>query len=160
MCCAVHRAVQLNDNQGGNLTMNKNRLFAVITVLVLCAAMLAGCGKSEFGLSENTDKLMTINAENAAKDSYFMVGSLEVGEGEQINITGDLEKGTVKVEIVAGPSESIEEVPDTEAEAIITANISGADGASGTVEPGSYMLRATCTEKATGTVVVEVTPAQ
>ncbi len=90
-----------------NLTMNKNRLFAVITVLVLCATMLAGCGKSEFGLSENE-----------------------------------------------------EEVPDTEAEAIITANISGADGASGTVEPGSYMLRATCTEKATGTVVVEVTPAQ
>ena len=45
-------------------------------------------------------------------------------------------------------------------EATLTANLHAADGASGTVEPGNYSLKAVCLEKATGTVTVEVVPAE
>ena len=102
---------------------------------------------------------MTITAENADKDSFFMVGSLEVADGEQIAITSSLTKGSVRVEIVGTPEEqSIDQIPDMNAEATLTADLKSTDSVSGTVETGTYMLKATCLEKATGTVLVEVTP--
>ena len=93
-----------------------------------------------------------------------MVGSLEVEEGEEISITGELDKGAVTVEIVAAPAEEHkEDEPDLNAEAILTANLDssseGTDTISGTMDAGSYMVRATCEEKATGTIMVEVKPA-
>ena len=139
--------------------MKRNTIAAVI-VLVLVALMLSGCGKSEFGMSENSEKRMTITAEKAGKDSFFMVGSLEVAEGEQIVITSNLEKGKVRVEIIGAPAEqSIDEVPDMDGEPAMAADVSGTDETSDTVPAGSYMLKATCLEKATGTVQIEVLPA-
>ena len=43
---------------------------------------------------------MTITAQNADKDAFFMVGSLDVADGEQIDISANLTKGSVRVEIV------------------------------------------------------------
>ena len=121
--------------------------------------VLTACGKSEFGVSENTEKKMTITAENADKDAFFMVGSLEVADGEPIAITSNLTKGSVRVEIVGTPEEqSIDQIPDMNAEATLTADLKSTDSVSGTVEAGTYMLKATCLEKATGTVLVEVSP--
>ena len=138
--------------------MKRNCAFAVIMVMVL-ALMLTGCGKSEFTMTENTGKLMSIKAENAGRDDFFMVGSLEVADGEQIVITSELAKGTIRVEIIGTPEEqSIDELPDTDGEPTITANAHGSDQVSGTVPAGSYMLKATCLEKATGTVRIEVLP--
>ena len=131
----------------------------MIIALVLSMLVLTACGKSEFGLSENTEKKMTITAENADKDALFMVGSLEVADGEQIAITSNLTKGSVRVEIIGTPEEqSIDQIPDMNAEATLTADLKSTDSVSGTVETGTYMLKATCLEKATGTVLVEVTP--
>lgn len=131
----------------------------MIIALVLSMLVLTACGKSEFGLSENTEKKMTITAENADKDAFFMVGSLEVADGEQIAITSNLTKGSVRVEIIGTPEEqSIDQIPDMNAEATLTADLKSTDSVSGTVEAGTYMLKATCLEKATGTVLVEVTP--
>lgn len=139
--------------------MKRMTSFTMIIALVLSMLVLTACGKSEFGLSENTEKKMTITAENADKDSFFMVGSLEVADGEQIAITSNLTKGSVRVEIVGTPEEqSIDQIPDMNAEATLTADLKGTDSVSGTVEAGTYMLKATCLEKATGTVLVEVTP--
>ena len=141
--------------------MKRRNIFAVITLLVVLVLMLTACGKSEFGLSENTEKLMTITAEKADKDAFFLVGSLEVADGEQIEITSDLSKGTIRVEIIGAPAEqSIDEIPEMDGDATITADLSGTDGTSGTVPAGSYMLKATCLEKATGTIRIEVKPAQ
>ena len=139
--------------------MKRMTSFTMIIALVLSMLVLTACGKSEFGLSENTEKKMTITAENADKDAFFMVGSLEVADGEQIAITSSLTKGSVRVEIVGTSEEqSIDQIPDMNAEATLTADLKSTDSVSGTVEAGTYMLKATCLEKATGTVLVEVTP--
>ena len=137
----------------------KRRFFAALLVLALTLA-LAGCGRSSFGLSENSEKRMVITAERAAKDAFFMVGSLEVEEGERIAIRAALTKGEIEVEIVAAPAaQSIDGLPDFDGEAVLTAKLKNSDGAAGTVSAGSYLLRATCLERASGTVVIEVEPA-
>ena len=129
--------------------------------MALCMLMLTACGKSQFGLTENTEKRMVITAERAAKDDFFLVGSLKVDEGEQITISSDLEKGSVRVEIFRwGEEQDADTLPETGGEATLTANLHAADGASGTVEPGNYSLKAVCLEKATGTVTVEVVPTE
>ena len=131
----------------------------IIAVLILMLTLTA-CGKSEFGVSENTGKQMTVIAQNADKDAFFMVGALDVADGEQIVITSTLTKGSVRVEIVeATNNQSIKELPIMDTEAIITANLENGDSVSGTVAAGSYLLRATCLEKATGTIQIEVKPA-
>ena len=137
------------------------KIFAVILAGVLSLLTLTACGTSEFGMTENTEKRMVITAERAAKDDFFLVGSLKVDEGEQITISSDLEKGSVRVEILRwGEEQDADTLPETGGEATLTANLHAADGASGTVEPGNYSLKAVCLEKATGTVTVEVVPAE
>ena len=132
----------------------------IIAMLVLSMLALAACEKSEFGVTENTGRLITIEAQNADEGDFFLTGSLEVGDGEQIAVKADLSKGAVKVEIVQTPeNQSIDKLPDLDDEPIITANVSGTDAASGTVPAGWYMVKATCLEKASGTVRVEVEPA-
>ena len=134
----------------------------IFCLAAVCAAlMLTACGTSEFGMTENTEKRMVITAERAAKDDFFLVGSLTVDEGEQITISSDLEKGSVRVEIFRwGEEQDADTLPETGGEATLTANLHAADGTSGTVEPGNYSLKAVCLEKATGTVTIEVVPAE
>lgn len=143
--------------------MKKDKLRSagsIIIAILMLVLTLTACGKSEFGVIENTGKQMTVMAQNADKDAFFMVGSLDVADGEQIVITSNLTKGSVRVEIVATSEEqSIDKLPDMNGEAIITADLEKQDGASGTVAAGSYLLRATCLEKATGTIQIEVKPA-
>ena len=135
----------------------KKTIACVLAILMLLA--LTACGKFEFGPSENTGKLMTIKAEKAARDAFFMTGSLEVAEGEQIVITSDLAKGSIRVEIIAASEEqSIDKLPELDGEAILTADLNSTEGASGTVPAGWYMVKATCLERATGTVRIEVKP--
>lgn len=137
------------------------KIFAAILAGILFLLMLTACGKSQFGLTGNTEKRMVITAERAAKDDFFLVGSLKVDEGEQITISSDLEKGSVRVEIFRwGEEQDADTLPETGGEATLTANLHAADGASGTVEPGNYSLKAVCLEKATGTVTIEVVPAE
>ena len=139
-------------------TKRKKRIIPVI-VLALLTMTIAACGKSEFKVDGNTEKQMTITARNAEKDAFFMVGSLEVDDGEQIVITSGLDKGSIKVEIVEQTeTESAERLPDLDGEAVITGNVVRTDVVSGTIPAGSYLLRATCLEKATGTVQIEVKP--
>lgn len=131
----------------------------IIAILILMLTLTA-CGKSEFGVTENTGKQITVTAHDADKGASFMVGSLDVAEGEQIVITSKLTKGSVRVDIVASSEEqSIDKLPDMNGEAIITADLESGDSVSGTVATGSYYLRAACLEKATGTILIEVKPA-
>ena len=61
------------------------RINIIITVLALMLTLTA-CGKSEFGVTENSWKHMTLTAQNADKDAFVMVGSLDVADGEQISL--------------------------------------------------------------------------
>lgn len=140
--------------------MKRIKTLTGIIALLLAALLLTACGKSEFGMAENTAKRMTIAADNADKKDFFMVGSLEVEDGEQIVVTSNLKKGSIRVELVGTPAEqSIDQLPEMNGEATLTAEHTGTDGVSGTVPAGSYLLRATCLEKASGTVEIEVQPA-
>ena len=104
---------------------------------------------------------MTITAQNADKDAFFMVGSLDVADGEQIDISANLTKGSVRVEIVrSSDSQGIDGIPEMDGAAIISADLVRTDGASGTVPAGTYLLRAACLEKATGTIQIDVTPVE
>ena len=139
--------------------MTRMRKPAVIIMLIMSMIMLTACAKSEFGVTENTGKRMVITAKNADRDAAVMTGTLEVAQGEKIEIKGSLKKGEVKVEIVAvEENQSIDKLPEIDGPAILTANITQTDGASATMDAGSYMLRAACQEKATGTITVEVVP--
>ena len=141
--------------------MKRIKALALSAVLLLSVLMLTACGRSEFGMSENTEKKMTITAENADKDDFFMVGSLEVEDGEQIVLSSDLTKGTIRVELIGTPAaQSIEELPELDGKATVTADLSGTDEAAETVPAGSYLLKATCLKKATGSVRIEVTSAE
>ncbi len=138
--------------------MKKFTVLAVILALVLCALTLTACEKSEFGLIASTEKHMTINARNAEKDDTFMLGTLEAGEGEQVTIVADLKSGSIRVELVAAEMQDGGQLPETDGDAIITANLVRDESATGTLPAGSYLLRATCLEKATGTVEIDVQP--
>ena len=139
-------------------TMKRIGLLAFITMLALLT--LTACGKSEFGLSENTGKRMTITAVKADRDAFFMAGSLEVADGEQVVLTSGLTKGAIRVDLVGTAEEqSIDKLPETDGEAAFTADVSGTESTSFVLPAGDYLLRATCLEKTTGTVRIEAKPA-
>jgi hypothetical protein len=141
--------------------MKRRNRFALITVLAFLMLTLSACGQSYFKVDENTDKSMLISAQKAGKDSYFMSGSLTVEEGEEITASADLSKGRIRVEIFLESGEqSKDQMPQLEEEPALSANLQGTDSMSGTVNPGTYMVQATCLEKATGSIVIEVGPAE
>jgi len=142
--------------RGGYYYMRMNKIIMVIIAAVLTAATFTACGKTEFGVTESTEKTMTITAENADKDAMFIADSLEAEDGDEIRIAASLEKGLVRVEIIADQEESIDELPEMDGEVIISADLSNNEAVSGKVPAGSYMVKATCLEKATGTVQIEV----
>ncbi len=136
------------------------RRFAILALaLVLCALTLAACEKSEFGVIANTEKHMTIDAVNADKDNFFMAGTLEAAEGEQVTIAANLKSGSIRVELVAADTQGGDRLPETDGDAIIMANLEATDSSTSTLSAGSYMIRATCLEKATGTVEINLEPA-
>lgn len=121
---------------------------------------LTACTTSEFSLEGTEEKKMTVSAKNAEKDSVAAVGGLVVGEGEMVVVTANLTEGSIRVEVLEADEASEEEAPDLSGEAIFTANLESTDSSSAEMNAGEYMVRATCFEKATGTVTIEVVPAE
>ncbi len=138
--------------------MKKKLLFTITALLLLTMICMTACEKSEFGMTENTEKYMQMTAKNADKDAFFMVGSLEVGEGEAIEVDSNIESGSIDVEFILSSGEqSVEELPEMDVEPVFIVKADkSTDKASAGVEPGSYMVKATCTEKATGTIDINV----
>ena len=133
----------------------------VITALAVGMTALTACKKSSFGLRGESVKLITVEAENAAIDDTSTSGGMQVAEGEQIVMTSALESGSVKIEIFAGPDEqSADEIPEPEGDPVMVFNAAGTDREAGTVDAGYYFVRATVTEKATGSVQIEVLPTE
>ena len=136
--------------------MKKRSILTVILALAISVLALTACGKSEFSGNWEGEKKMTITAENASQNDYFMSGTLTVADGEQVVISANLTKGSVRVELIGVPEgQSIDSVPEMDGEPIMKADLKATDGASGTVPAGEYRVKTTCLEKATGTVLVE-----
>ena len=127
------------------------RFVSIIVVAMLAVSMLAmtSCGKSEFSGSVDDDKNMTINAVKAADGDYFVTGSLVVDEGEEVAINSNLESGAITVEF-----------PDINGEATYTAFLEGTNSQAVSFGTGTFMIKPTVTEKATGTITITVRPAE
>ena len=138
--------------------MRKRSLLAVIMIMAVAMLVMVSCGKSSFGVVTNDDKTMTITAENSENDASAVSGTLVVGEDEQITIDSNLESGGMKLEFISNEGfDDPEEVPDIdEAQAAYTANVNGVESQAVMFGAGSYVVRATVTEKATGTVDIVI----
>ena len=139
------------------------KIVSIIAIAVMAVSMLAmvSCGKHELSGQVDSDKSMTSNAVNADTGDYFVTGTLEVEEGEEIAIDTKLEKGEITVEFLGSVGESnAEELPDMDGEATYTAYLSGTDSQAVSFGAGSFMIKPTVTDKATGTVTITVRPAE
>ena len=89
------------------------RIISIIVVAVLAVSMLAmtSCGKKEFSGSLDDEKNMTITANRADEGDYFMTGTLEVADGEEVTIDSNLESGSISVQFIgSGGEQNIEEL--------------------------------------------------
>lgn len=139
------------------------RLLSIIAIAVMAVSMLAmvSCSKHEFSGNIDGDKNMTINAVNADTGDYFVTGTLVVEDGEQVSIDTALEKGEITVEFIASEGEqNIDELPELDGDATYTAYLSGTNSQAVSFGAGSFMIKPTVTDKATGTVTITVQPAK
>ena len=104
---------------------------------------------------------MTITANRADEGDYFMTGTLEVADGEEVTIDSNLESGSISVQFIgSGGEQNIEELPELDGEATYTAYMEGTDLQTVSFGTGSFMIMPTVTEKATGTITITVQPAK
>lgn len=139
------------------------KIISIIAIAALAVSMFAmtSCSKHEFSGQTDGDKNMTINAVNADKGDYFVTGTLVVDEGEEVAIDTQLEKGEITVEFIAAEGEgSIDELPELDGDATYTAYLSGTNSQTVSIGAGSFMIKPTVTDKATGTVSITVQPAK
>lgn len=139
------------------------RVVTLLATVLTAAGLIAltSCTTSDFSFSGESEKLLKVNAKNASAGTESTLGGLDVEEGERILITSELESGTVRIEVYAGPEEqSADELPEPEGDPVMTFDAAGTESMSGTVDAGYYFVRASVTEKATGTVDIEAGSAQ
>ena len=119
------------------------------------AFIMTSCSKPELAGNIKDDKNMLIKANKSAAGDNIMSGAIEIAEGESIKIVPDLKEGSIKLEFIKTEGEdNIEEVPDNDGEATLTANLTGTEVQEYGNMPGAYMVKATVLEKATGTIEV------
>lgn len=138
------------------------KLMSVVAVIVLAASMLTlvSCGKSELTGEVIDEKSMTVTASKADTGDYFVTGSLEFEEGEQLSIEPNLESGEMTIEFINGEGmDNPDELPDVSGDAQYTAFISGTNAQTVSMPAGTYMIKVTVTDKATGTVAINVVAA-
>ena len=72
----------------------KRTVLAILTAIITVTLIFASaCSRSEFGVADgNTEKTMIVQAINADQGDYFVTGTLEVKEKEQIVVSAELEK--------------------------------------------------------------------
>ena len=135
------------------------KYFTLIVVTVFAMAMfMTSCQSSDFGIVNNDDNSLSITSENAGDDMSSTSGNLEVTDEDEIVVTPALESGEITIEFLdASGLDDPEEVPDVDSlEAMATVTVSGNEETVVGVKAGSYLVRATGGDKATGTVDVKV----
>lgn len=135
------------------------KLLSIMAVMVLTASMLTmvSCGKSELSGEIIDDKSMAVTASKADTGDYFVTGSLEIEEGEQLSIEPNLESGEMTIEFISAEGmDNPDELPELDGEAQYTAFISGTNAQKVSMPSGSYMIKVTVTDKATGSVTINV----
>ena len=139
----------------------KKRYVLIAVIMTLAMLAMCSCAKDTLVMNSASEKNLTVEAKKAASGDFAMTGGLEVADGEQVVMTQNMEKGEIRIELYGTPAEqSIDEIPDMEeGEPVMTLNADGVGTMSGTLPEGSYMVKITVIEKATGTVQIDVTAA-
>lgn len=132
------------------------KFICIALIAVMSTVLLTACGPTLSAVCES-EKSMAITAERADVDSFVSTGSLEIRDGEQLEIRPTLEKGEIELGFILVPEEqSIDEVPDVDAKADVTEVVSGNEVKMIELPNGNYQVKVIVTEKATGTVLLEV----
>ena len=137
--------------------MKKFTSIVIVAILLLAVFSIASCGKIELTVTDNTEKAMTIVAEKAKKGAFFTVGTLVVEKGEELEITSELETGSIELGFVNSDGmDDVNEVPDLSDRSQLPVVVSGKTTQRCQAEEGSYLLKAEVKQKATGSVRIEV----
>ena len=134
--------------------MKRRRIIVFAAMLAVAMMVITACGTSEFSIDCSDEKAVHVDADNAKQDDWVVTGSLTVEDGEQVVMTANLEEGEIKIELFGtSGDDSIEELPEIpEGEPAMMFLAKGTDSMSGGLAAGSYMIKATVTEKAKGTI--------
>ena len=145
--------------------MKKTKLFTAVAAAVM-ALTLAACSSSSesYSLSFNilNNKEGEVVIENADKDSAVSSGALEVGEGEEILITSELEKGKVLIQIQKSAEADTEDTnnlePPTFDHADYEIEVEASDIAHCVPVPGEYDVNVVMQDKTSGKISMQVQP--
>lgn len=133
------------------------RCMPLFILAVGLAMALAGCG-GNFGVAINEELNGEITAENASVDSSGSAGTFTIEAGETAVIEPSLDEGTIRVQFTAFDGSSDEDAGVEEAasggEPAFEAEVSGTEPVQCDLAEGDYMITATVTEKANGTVLI------
>lgn len=137
--------------------MKKKTLILSILVLAIALVAMVSCSSSSLAVNSTDEKHTDIIAENAGPDDETLSGTIVVGEDEQVTIDSNLEKGGLQIDFIKSEGEQSEEdTPDMDAEPTYTANVSEVESQAVQFGAGTYMVKVTPTDKATGTVNIVV----
>lgn len=130
----------------------KNRFFLLSVVLAL-VLVLAGCSKPTMNVEPQDDGSLSITCDRMYGSGVS--ADITVAEGQTLVFTPALEKGHIRVRIMA-PATDINTLPDMENDsAYFEANFEGDTQSRVDLEPGDYSLFiATDKEKTTGTMTI------
>ncbi len=148
-------------NKTGKKAAKKRIPILMAVLFALSALFMSSCGQARVPLActDSAPKSMFFEADNAAKGGMVMTGSLDVAEGELLEVIPALTRGMLKLEfIVSTGMDDIGHLPEINKEAILAAEISGTEPQTYEIPAGSYLVRVTVTEKAKGTVEVKAKP--
>ena len=145
--------------------MKKTKLLTAVAAAVM-ALTLAACSSSSesYSLSFNilNNKEGEVVIENADKDSAVSSGALEVGEGEEILITSELEKGKVLIQIQKSAEADTEDTNDLEPPTFDHADyeieVEASDIAHCVPVPGEYDVNVVMQDKTSGKISMQVQP--
>ena len=143
--------------------MKMKKLFTAAAAAVM-ALTLAACSSSSESYSLSFDILNNkegeVVIENADKDSAVSSGALAVGEGEEIVITSELEKGKVLIQIQKSAEANTEDTNDLEPPTFDHAEyeieVEGSDIAHCVPVPGEYDVNVVMQDKTSGKITMLV----
>ena len=141
--------------------MKKKFITAVfLMALTMCAV---GCGSKTPTMSMEIpdEKTAEITLNKADPDDFLLAGSIEVADGESIEIVPEIEDGSeVSIELIAASEEQsadkLPEIGEADFDVILNSN----DEITCVVDPGSYMLKVTALTKSNGTISLQVMAAE
>ena len=141
--------------------MKKITYIMIAAMLVMSMIAMTACSGGSLTADASDEKTMIITADKATEEHQVTVGTLKIDEGEQVTASADLEEGELKIELFEqAADQSIDELPELDGEAIVTAILKDNESMTATLPAGDYTARITPNKKTTGTALIIAEPAE